>query len=174
MIRPQRSLALVAVLAACCTLGIMAGGGLSLFPRGDEVPVLQHTEFIDLGTHEQRGIAVGRFQVRNAGRGLLLLDRFRSSCSCAGVEREVDGKFLQVQSVRLRGGEQLELLLRVSVTARAGEQQHIACSFESNDPDRPQGRRRSRCFEGPGGRGDPSDRGQFWRCAAWLNGEVHS
>lgn len=102
-------------------------------------PVLQYPQALDLGEHEQRSIAVGRFQIKNAGTGVLILDQFQTSCACAGIEREVEGKFLKVHSIKLQAGESIDLVLRASVTGRAGDQLRIACSFRSNDPRHPQG-----------------------------------
>jgi hypothetical protein len=136
---PRRSFVFMAVLGAGGTLAVAVVAATGLLPGGSRGPVLQYTELVDLGSHEQRGVAIGRFQVRNDGRGELVLDQFRTSCACAGVEREVDGKFLRVQTLRLGAGEQIDLVLRVSVSARVGEEQRSSFSFESNDPVRPHG-----------------------------------
>jgi hypothetical protein len=62
---------------------------------------VEYPEFVDLGSCAQGELATGRFLVKNVGRGELTVEEFRTSCSCAGVEREVDGKFYRVQSLRL-------------------------------------------------------------------------
>ena len=121
----------------------LAGGvlGFAAGSRKDKpaVPRAEFTEFVDLGACPQGGIAVGRFRVKNSGEGDLTVQNFRTSCSCAGVEREVDGKYLRVQSLRLSAGEQVDLTIRVNVTVLAGQQQRIGISFETNDPERPRG-----------------------------------
>jgi hypothetical protein len=101
-------------------------------------PVLKCPAVLNLGEREFGEVAVGRFQVTNRGAGELLLDRFRTSCSCAGVEVEQDGEFRRVESVRLGSREQKELAVRIAVGARPGTHQLVIVGFATNDPARPE------------------------------------
>jgi hypothetical protein len=92
---------------------------------------------IDLGERERGEIVLCHFQVGNSGGSPLILDRFQTSCSCAGVERRVDGRYVIPESVTLEPGQQLELSVRVSVGAPQGERQRVGVVFQSNDPVRP-------------------------------------
>src|SRR5260370_37370564 len=125
----------IPVAAAVLTFGIRVASD-----RWILCPVLDYPATIDLGGRERGDIATGRFTVTNKGRGGLLLDQFATSCSCAGVEREVDGKFRRVGSVYVPAGEQLDLAVRVAVGAPAGESQNVQVWFETNDPSQPTGK----------------------------------
>lgn len=100
-------------------------------------PTLECAPTVDLGERDPGEIAIGRIRIGNSGRGELILDQFRTSCSCAGVEREENGKFLRVEAVQVLPGNYTELTVRVGVGARLGESQLVLVSFRSNDPDRP-------------------------------------
>lgn len=100
-------------------------------------PLLLYADTVDLGERERGEIAVGRLRVTNGGSGKLILKDFRTSCSCAGVEREESGKYVPIQSVQLAPGEQVELTARVAIGARPGERQWVQVHFNTNDPARP-------------------------------------
>lgn len=104
---------------------------------GKTAPVLECPALIDLGERDRGETAVARFQVGNNGRGELRIDGFQTSCSCAGVERESQGKFHRVRSVQIQPGEQVELVARVAVQAPPGQRQHVEVFLNSNDPTTP-------------------------------------
>jgi hypothetical protein len=89
---------------------------------------------INLGARDRGEIVISRFEVRNTGGGDLLVDDLMTSCSCAGVEQEVDGRFLRVMSLRIPPGMRKELVLRIAVGAPVGESQSVQLLFHSNDP----------------------------------------
>jgi hypothetical protein len=89
---------------------------------------------LELGDHEHGNIAIGRFGVRNAGTGDLVLDQFRSSCACAAVEVERDGESRRAGVVVVKPGEEVELVARVAVGGRPGTAQRVYVSFATNDP----------------------------------------
>jgi hypothetical protein len=82
---------------------------------------------------------VGHFTITNNGRADLLLDRFSTSCSCAGVERELDGQVNRVESVSIPPRGQVDLIVRVAVGVPSGERQLVQVGFSTNDPLRPVG-----------------------------------
>ena len=133
-----RAFVLLAVFAAAL-VGVGVALSTGLISAKPTIPRIEFTDSVDLGSCAQGGIAEGRFLVKNVGGGELTVEAFRTSCSCAGVEREVDGKFLRVQSLRLGAGEEVELVVRVSVTASAGQRQRIGIAFDTNDPECPRG-----------------------------------
>lgn len=103
-------------------------------------PVLDYSPTVDLGERERGEVAVGRFTITNHGRGELRIDKFITSCSCAGVEQEADGQFRRLESVLVPPGGQVELVVRVSVGVEPGETQRVQVAFSSNDPAQPTGR----------------------------------
>lgn len=100
-------------------------------------PVLECTRYLDLGEHEQGTIATGFFTLTNAGGGDLIVNHFRTSCSCTGVERESAGRFVQVESVHLASHQSVELAVRIAVGVRPGLAQAVRIDFSTNDPAQP-------------------------------------
>lgn len=96
--------------------------------------------FLNLGPRDKGDVAVGRFEIQNAGRGELTVERFGTSCSCAGVEMERDGQFVKVRSIRIAPGARTELAVRMSVGAPIGESQPVTIMFRTSDPARPVGK----------------------------------
>lgn len=128
------SLLIVPVIGASVTLA-----GRHLWCSFGAAPVLSCPESIDLGEQERGAIAVARVRVFNSGRSTLLLQRFATSCSCAGVEQYVDGRLERANQAIIGPGEHAELIVRIGVSAPAGEQQTVLLHFASNDPNRPAG-----------------------------------
>ncbi len=129
-------LSLVPLIAAAMTMG-----GRSAWDRWHgSIPRLGCPRTLDLGERERGEIAIGRFQIQNLGRGTLTANDFSTSCSCAGVEREVDGRLLYVKSIHLLPGEKCDLLVRVGINARPGDEQLVHVFFATNDPDHPRWR----------------------------------
>jgi hypothetical protein len=104
-------------------------------------PVVAYPAKLDLGEHEIGDLAVSRFTIANRGNGELVIDQIRTNCSCTGMEREQDNEFVQVKSLRLRGGEQANLVMRVSVRGvPVGAEMLNVVEFQTNDPSQPTGR----------------------------------
>jgi hypothetical protein len=93
---------------------------------------------IDMGEHEVGQVAVAHFIVANRGGRDLIVDQIRSSCVCAGLEIEEDGKFLSVESLRLKAGQETKLALRISVRGQPGTAMRVTVGFHTNDPDCPE------------------------------------
>lgn len=104
-------------------------------------PVIEYPVRIDLGEHEIGDQAVARFRIANRGGGELVIDEIRTNCSCTGMERERDGEFGRVESLRLQAGEETELAMRISVRGvPVGAEMINVVQFRTNDPDHPEGR----------------------------------
>lgn len=100
-------------------------------------PKLECPRSFDLGEQKRGVIAIGRFMIINSGKDILRLNDFRTSCSCAGVEEEIDGKLFRIKSLALSPGQEAQLFVRVSIGMRAGESQRVLVSFATNDPKNP-------------------------------------
>jgi hypothetical protein len=125
----------IPIVAVCLTLGSRFAWDRWLAKR----PVLDYVRTLDLGERDFGEIAVGRFEIKNSGRAELLLDQLQTTCSCAGVEREVEGKLVRVDSVHLLPGDHAELVARMAVGARPGHGQAVQVFFHTNDPAQPLG-----------------------------------
>jgi hypothetical protein len=125
----------LSVVSAALTVG--ARSAWDRWGRRD--PVVEYERSIDLGERNWGETAVGRFTVRNRGRADLTVEQLQTSCSCAGVERESDGKFYRLESARIPPGGQLDLVIRVAVGARLGTSQFVYVFFKTNDPTQPVG-----------------------------------
>ena len=79
------------------------------------------------------------FAIHNEGDRELIVDQFTTSCSCAGVEREEEGKPVRVESLNVAGGAIAELFVRIAVNGAIGDNQFLQVFFHSNDPARPMG-----------------------------------
>jgi hypothetical protein len=73
---------------------IVAGIVISLlvFARQANPPVAELPEVIDLGAREIGDVVVVPFSIANRGGEELVIDDIRTSCSCSGIEREIEGK----------------------------------------------------------------------------------
>jgi hypothetical protein len=103
--------------------------------------VIDYPPTIELGKHELGDQVVKHFTIANRGGGELVIDQIRTNCSCFGLEREQDGRYLRMESVRLPAGEQADLVVRVSVRGvPIGYALHNEVEFRTNDPTHPVGR----------------------------------
>jgi hypothetical protein len=102
--------------------------------QGD--PVLEMPLRIELGPKEYGQIAEVPFVVANRGGTDLVLDQFRLTCACNGLERKVDGKYLRCEAFRLGPDEKAELRLRFGVRSPIGGQARSAVYCRTNDPAR--------------------------------------
>lgn len=101
------------------------------------IPTLECPETIEFGERDRGEIVHCQIPVRNSGRALLVLDNFETSCSCAGVERVIDGRLVRVRSLELEPNEGQELTARMAIGAPQGEPQVVSVYFRTNDPARP-------------------------------------
>jgi hypothetical protein len=96
---------------------------------------------VDLGEQEIYTLVSGRFSVANRGGTELLLNQFRVSCAnCTGIGRELDGRPVRVQEVRVPPGQSIELTVQQAVHGPVGGSNQAAINFKTNDPNVPEGR----------------------------------
>lgn len=100
-------------------------------------PVLVCPEKVELGSRELGEVAVSRLVVGNRGSEELRIHDIRTDCACSGLEREVGGEFVRVDSLRLRPDEETELIVRVSARGQVGQPARNVITFLTNDPRRP-------------------------------------
>ena len=129
------------LLALLLLIPLVAAGATWIvrysFDRWFARPVLDYPSTIDLGERERGEVAVGRFTISNYGRGKLHIAHFSTSCSCAGVEREVEGRWERVETAVVASGGQLELAVRVGVSGLPGDGQLVEVIFSCNDATQP-------------------------------------
>lgn len=101
-------------------------------------PVAEFPETIDLGERESGDVAEARLIIANRGGGELVVDHIRTNCSCAGLERQDGDKLIPVETLRIAGGEQADLVVRVAVRGIAPVANIF--DFQTNDPTRPNSR----------------------------------
>jgi hypothetical protein len=102
-------------------------------------PALHYPSTLDLGPHKFGATAIARVVLANDGRGELVVGPFKTSCSCAGVEVERDGKFQRIEQLRIPPHSRFEVVVRIAVGAKPGTSQQVAIVFASNDPKQPEG-----------------------------------
>ncbi len=110
------------------------------FRRRVTRPILDYPSTVDLGERERGDIAIARFAISNRGQAELLIDHFSTSCACAGVEHEVNGRWERVESASVPPGGQLQLAVRLAVSALPGDGQFVRVLFPSNDLSQPIGK----------------------------------
>lgn len=100
-------------------------------------PVLECPAVVELGDRELGEVAVARLTIANRGARELVIDEMQSNCACSGLEREQEGKFIRLSSLRLAPNEQAELIMRVLVQGSPGSPSQSRVAFRTNDPARP-------------------------------------
>lgn len=103
-------------------------------------PVIDYPTYFDLGDHEKGDVVVTPFTIANRGGGELRIDEITSNCGCTGMEREENGRYVSLESIRLKAGEVAHLMMRVSVGGPLGFAAHNFVEFRTNDPQQPTGR----------------------------------
>lgn len=104
-------------------------------------PTIDYPAELDLGDGEVGDLVVSRYTIANRGGRELIIDGIRTNCSCTGMECEQEGKYVRVDALRIKAGDQAELVLRVSVGGvPIGAQMRNVVEFQTNDPAHPRGR----------------------------------
>lgn len=141
----RRSLGILIWILLPCMAGSIGFGIASGFIKRqwaihvESVPIVEFPARIDLGEHEEGEVVNAYFSITNRGKGELTIDQIRTSCSCLGLEKEVDGKFVRVESLRLKAKEAADLTLRISVRGPAGLSSWNRFWFHTNDVTCPEG-----------------------------------
>lgn len=97
-------------------------------------PALECPASLELGERELGEVALARFTIANRGGKELVIDEIESNCACSGLERETDGKFVRLTSLRLAPYERTNLTMRVLVQGAPGSATQNGVSFRTNDP----------------------------------------
>lgn len=144
----RRNLFLIAMVAFVLV-------GISLHVFGDRVhaffdnngdtvaagtPILECPAAVKVGPVEYGVSIEAHFNVANRGGSELVLNGFRSSCTCESIEVRRGGLFVRAGEVRLKPNESAQMRLVMSVTERAHESMSTPIYFRTNVPDRPEAR----------------------------------
>lgn len=131
----MRTLSCLAVVAGlfCAGYAVRARYRAPTPPAADFPPV------VDLGDRDLGEQAVARFRFANRGDSPLVIDKVGSTCSCAGIEQEVDGRVVPVKQLIIPPRSEVELTARVAVRGAVGQPARSVISFRTNDPNCPGG-----------------------------------
>lgn len=102
-------------------------------------PRVSYPDVIDLGSRNFGSEAVAPFRIDNTGTAPLHIAGFAASCSCAGVERNVDGRWVAAGPLTLEPGNGVDLSARIAVSGSVGMPQSVTVGFGCDDPLRPAG-----------------------------------
>jgi len=105
----------------------------------EPVEPIVYSPTIDLGPRQFGERVEQSIKVQNTGSKDIVLSRFSTSCSCAGVEHRVAGQLRRVDSVLVAAGEEKELVVRIGVGGKLGAGQAVAVSFATDAPHQPRG-----------------------------------
>jgi hypothetical protein len=104
-------------------------------------PLVEMPAILDLGNRELGETVVVPFAIANRGGEMLVIDNVRTSCSCTGIERQEDGKFLTVERLEVNPGESAKLVMRVAIRGvPAGAATRVVVFCRTNDPTTPEAR----------------------------------
>jgi hypothetical protein len=134
--KKSRAMAFVLISVPLVSAALTAGTRYA-WDNWTGVPMLDCPRHLDLGEQKRGDVVIGRFQIKNLGTDVLQVGNFQTSCSCAGVEQEIDGKLFRLKSLSLAPGQAVPLVVRLGIGVRPGESQHVQVLFASNDPNHP-------------------------------------
>ncbi len=104
-------------------------------------PLIKYPAKLDLGDRELGELAIMPFTIANRGSAELIIDRIETNCSCTGMERREGGRFVRLDSLKIKGGEEARVVMRVSVRGvPPGTAMHNSVGFRTNDPQHREGR----------------------------------
>lgn len=108
--------------------------------RSSGGPKIEYPREVNLGERALGDLVVGHFFIANRGTQELVIDEIRTNCSCTGMEREQDGRFIRVDQLRLKPQERVDLVVRVAVRgADINSRMNNLILFRTNDPVHKQG-----------------------------------
>ena len=129
-----------ALLAAAALAGVAAGAAVfAPRPAPPVGPLARFPEAIDLGDRQPGEVVEADFPLSNAGDQPLTVSDIATSCSCAGLEAERDGRRVRVTEVVIPPGSTAPLRFRVSVGVPPGRSQTVRIGFRTSDPAHPTG-----------------------------------
>ncbi len=103
-----------------------------------DTPVLECPAMVKVGPVEYGTVIEAHFSVANRGGSELVLNEFRSSCTCESIEVKRGDSFVRAGEVRLKPNESANMRLVMSVNERAHESMSTPIYFRTNVPDRPE------------------------------------
>lgn len=117
----------------------------SFFDSSDDTvaagaPILECPAIVNVGPVEYGTVIEANFSVANRGGSELVLNEFRSGCTCESIEVKRGDSFVRVGEVRLKPNESALMRLVMSVSERARESMSSPIYFHTNVPDRPEAR----------------------------------
>jgi hypothetical protein len=126
----------------CAGVAVLVGMGLAArsFLSANAPPAIEFPSALQLGELDLGKIATGRLAIANRGGSALRIGSVRTSCSCSGVEREVDGDMQEVTALTIPPGESVDLQVRVAARGIPGQPMRTVLGFRTNDPCQPEGR----------------------------------
>jgi hypothetical protein len=102
-------------------------------------PQIDYPRALDFGNHEEGAKVEMPFVIKNNGTEELYIHSIHSSCSCTGIERAVGGDYERISELRLKGGEEAELVMRLTVRGvQPGQSIAYVVDFQTNDPTQPE------------------------------------
>lgn len=130
----------LALQAAGCG-AVVAAGWAVLDRRGPTVgPVAEFPAHIDLGDRQPNEAVTATLPLANPGDRELVVSDIDTSCSCAGLEVEQDGRPARVTGLTLPPGDRIDLTFRLAVGVPPGQGQQVLIRFNTNDPKVPAAR----------------------------------
>jgi hypothetical protein len=101
-------------------------------------PALECPSLVDVGELELGNVGMASLTISNAGGGQLIIDSIETNCTCAGLERQIDGDFLRVKTLKLGPSERADMVVRVSARGKPQQATKNLIRFRTNDPARPE------------------------------------
>lgn len=124
---------------AGCGAAVALGWGLLGSDHPAVGPVAEFPAHIDLGDRRPNEAVAATLPFANAGDRPLEVDQISTSCSCAGLEVEQDGRPARVERLTLPPGVRIDLTFRLAVGVPPGQGQQVSIRFRTNDPRAPAG-----------------------------------
>jgi len=118
-------------LVALCTVG--AWVARRLVTTQAATAALQYPHVIELGPQKTSEIAEHTFRIGNRSRKAIRIEDIATSCSCAGVERRIDGRLERLTSVTIPAREEHEFVIRIGIGPMPGTRQSVMIYFRGDD-----------------------------------------
>ncbi len=98
-------------------------------------PTIEFRRELDLGDRELGEQVSYPFSISNLGDQTLSITNIQSNCSCTGMERKENGKYVRPRTLVIAPGATAELWVRISVRGAPANKEMInTITFNTNDP----------------------------------------
>lgn len=127
-------------LAAILTFVWLCYDGIVVWRKKhiDRIPILDVQSEVNMTAQESMGVMDVRIPFANTGGGVLILDQFRTLCSCDHLEIEIDNNVFPATRIEIFPFQRGVIRLRQQIQARPGEPFQSPIRFRSNDPNQPE------------------------------------